>query len=338
MKRIPLVAATGAIVLLLIAPVARRAIDRRGVQRRIAAAAEWAGGLGPSRGATVAPFLAAAATSAALASWQTVGGCGAGGGSASTPGGGIKWVGRNVTGGAMHAQVLSTQTAADDNLYTSFASRLAISPRERLELALNVPVLIKSGEVAVLGQSKQALIAGFGDVSLEGSYRLGAIGAHQVLLVVSLPTGSADAVRQGIVLPQHLQLGSGVPGATAQYELTRDQVWGLMLFGATASYNGWENDIGDYRAPSATAYAHVGYLLDRWVPSAGLTLFGKPTHDRERGADRPAENDPLFMVVPSVGFEWSNAWIAVLPAATVGLSLGGFESVSIGLGVSSSLF
>ncbi len=185
--------------------------------------------------------------------------------------------------------------------YTSIASRLEFSPRERLTLALNVPVVYKVGEVAVLGQNKQARIAGFGDVSLEGSYRLGAIGAHEVILTLSLPTGSADAVRQGIVLPQHLQLGSGVPGLTAQYEQTRDQVWGLVLFGATASYNGWENDIGDYRAPSATAYAHVGYLLDRWVPSAGLTLFGKPSHDRERGADRPAENDPLVMLIPSVG-------------------------------------
>jgi hypothetical protein len=337
-KRLPSLVAC-ALAGLLAAPAARRAIDRHSVQRRISAIGEWANGQGPMASATVAPFLAAVGSSSpALASWQTVGGCGAGGGSASAPGGGIKWIGRNVTGGAIDSQVLSTQTLADGNHYTSIASRLSISPRERLGLALNVPVVFKTGEVAVLGQSKQAGIAGFGDVSLEGSYRLGAIGAHQLMLTLSLPTGSADAVRQGIVLPQHLQLGSGVPGATAQYELTRDQVWGLLLFGATASYNGWENDIGDYRAPSATAYAHVGYLLDRWVPSAGLTLFGKPVHDRERGADRPAESDPLFMLVPSVGIEWSNAWIAVLPAATVGISLGGFESVSVGLGVSSSLF
>jgi hypothetical protein len=339
--RLPALAACAIALLLPIAPAAWRTIDRIDLRGRIESLAGRRGDLAISAagGAWLGPFLGAAPTSGpALASWQTIGGCGAGGGSASAPGGGIKWVGRNVTGGAIHAQVLSTQTAADGNHYTSIASRLATSPRERLELALNVPVLIKSGEVAVLGQSKQALIAGFGDVSLEGSYRLGAVGAHQVLLVVSLPTGSADAVREGIVLPQHLQLGSGVPGVTAQYELTRDQVWGLMLFGATASYNGWENDIGDYRAPSATAYAHVGYLLDRWVPSAGLTLFGKPIHDRERGADRPADSDPLFMLVPSVGMEWSNAWIAVLPAATVGLSLGGFQSVSVGVGVSSSLF
>ena len=338
-RRLPALAACVLALSLPAAPLARRAIERLDLGGRIDTLAGRQGQLALPADAWPAPSLGAAPTAhPALASWQTIGGCGAGGGAASAPGGGIKWIGRNVTGGAIDAQVLSTQTLAHGNHYTSFASRLEYSPLERLNLALNVPVLVKAGDVAVLGQTRQAIIAGFGDVSLEGSYQLGAIGAHLLMLTVSLPTGSADAVRQGIVLPQHLQLGSGVPGVTGQYELTRDQLWGLLLFGASASYNGWENDIGDYRAPSATAYAHVGYLLDRWVPSAGLTLFGKPAHDRERGADRSAEDDPLFMLVPSVGLEWSNAWIAVLPAATLGLSLGGFESVSVGVGVSSSLF
>ena len=199
-------------------------------------------------------------------------------------------------------------------------------------------MLLKAGDVTVLGATRNARIAGFGDVSLEASYRMGSIEAHQLMLIASAPTGASDAVRQGVVLPQHLQLGSGVPGLTAQYEYTRDRDWGLLLFGGTASYAGWENDLGDYRAPSATAYAHVGYLAGRWVPSAGLSLFAKPHRDRERGAARAANLDPLFMIVPSLGIEWSNPWIALLPAATLGLSYNGLESVSLGLGVSSSLF
>jgi hypothetical protein len=273
-----------------------------------------------------------------LAGWRTVGGCGAAGGSASAPGGGIKWVGRNVTGGAIDAQLLSTQTFAQGNQFTTISTRLALSPLPRLGLALNVPIVYKAGEVAVLGVTREARLAGFGDVSAEASYDLGAIGSHQLMLTATAPTGSADAVRQGVVLPQHLQLGSGVPGVTAQYEHTRDRDWGLLLLGGTASYNGWENDLGDYRAPSATAYGYAGYLMHRWVPSAGLTLFAKPVHDRERGADRPDDRDPLLMLVPSVGLEWSNDWIAVLPAATLGLSYNGFESVSFGVGVSSSVF
>jgi hypothetical protein len=156
--------------------------------------------------------------------------------------------------------------------------------------------------------------------------------------------GAHDAVRQHTVLPTRLQLGSGVFGATAQYQYTRDRDWGLMLLGGTVSYGGWQNSIGDWRAPSATASAHVGYLWGPLVPSAGLTLFGKPLHDREgygsgpRGETWSNAGDPLFMMVPALGLEWSSDWVAFFLGATAGLSYHGLESTTVGLGVSSSLF
>ena len=205
-------------------------------------------------------------------------------------------------------------------------------------MALYVPVLYKVGDVSVLGQTKTARIAGFGDVSLELSRKLGAAETHYLALIGSVPTGANEAVRQGIVLPQRLQLGSGVPGVTAQYQYTRDRDWGLMLFGGTMSYNGWHNSIGDYRAPTATASTHVGYILGRFVPSTGLTLFGKPLHDQERGADLAARSDPLLMLIPSLGLEWSTDYLALLLAGTVGLSYHGLESATVGFGISSSLF
>lgn len=280
----------------------------------------------------------ASAVESALASWGSVGGCGAAGSSASGPGGGIQWVGRQVTGGLVDVQALTTQTFSHGNLFTAVATRLGMSAGPRFGFALNVPVLYKVGEVTVLGATKTARISGFGDLAAELSYKLGSIGAHRVMLIGMAPTGSHDAVRQGIVLPQHLQLGSGVPGVTAHYQHTRDHDWGLVLLGTTATYAGWANDLGDRRSPSATAYGYAGYIAGRFVPSAGLTLFGKPMRDRERGADRPAHLDPRVMVVPSIGLEWSTDWIAILPAATMGLSLNGVESVSVGLGISSSLF
>jgi hypothetical protein len=323
-------------------PVGARALARRDAARALrelervasrAAARSSAPGLGaadPSRLVfTVRP---------ALASWATIGGCGAGGGSASSSGGGIKWVGRNVTGGLVDVQAVTSQTLAQGNELLTINTRIGLRPAPGWTLACYLPVLYKVGEVTVLGASKSARIAGFGDFSLEASRKLGRVGSHEVTLVGSAPTGSADAVRQGVVLPQHLQLGSGVPALTAQYQHTRDHDWGLVLAGGTLTYAGWENDIGDYRAPSATVSAHVGYLIGPFIPSAGLTLFGKPQHDRERGADRPSNQDPLFQVIPSLGLEWSNDWIAVMPAATLGLSYNGYESVSIGVGVSSSLF
>lgn len=273
-----------------------------------------------------------------LASWGNIGGCGAGGGSASTPGGGIKWVGRNVTGGLLDVQCLPSETFAHGNRFTTVVTRLGVSPTQRWGLALYAPVLYKVGDVTVLGQDKTARIAGFGDFSFELSRKFGATGTHLFSLIASAPLGSYDAIRQGIVLPQRLQLGSGVLGATAQYQYTQDRDWGLVLLGGSITYGGWENSIGDYRAPSATASAHAGYILGPLVPSAGLTLFGKPVHDRERGASRPDSSDPLFMLVPSLGLEWSSDWIAFFLAGTVGLSYNGLESTTLGFGISSSLF
>jgi hypothetical protein len=208
-----------------------------------------------------------------LASWGSIGGCGAGGGSSSGPGGGIKWVGRNVTGGLLDVQLLPSETLSHGNSFSTLLPRFGVSPTQRWGLALYAPILYKEGDVTVLGQSKTARIAGFGDVSLEASRKLGRTGAHLLSLIASLPVGAHDAIRQGIVLPQYLQLGSGVLGATAQYQYTRDRDWGLMLMGGTINYGGSENSIGDWRAPSATASTHVGYIVGPLVPSAGPDPF-----------------------------------------------------------------
>ena len=136
-----------------------------------------------------------------LASWASVGGCGAGGSSASGPGGGIKWVGRNVTGGMVDVQTLTSYTSANGNGFTTITSRVGMRPARDWGLALYLPIVHKAGEVTVLGSTKTARLAGFGDVSLEVSRKLGAVGAHELSLIASVPTGSSDAVRQGVVLP-----------------------------------------------------------------------------------------------------------------------------------------
>ena len=329
-----------ALVAVALVPVGDRILARRQVRLQAGKLVRVAGEA--TRVAGVAPAgprpLLAVREEIPLASWGSIGGCGAGGGSASTPGGGIKWVGRNVTGGLLDVQCLSSETEAHGNWFSTFSTRLGASPTTHWGLALYVPILYKVGDVTVLGQTKTARIAGFGDLSFEISRKLGPTGSHTLALIGSAPVGAHDAVRQGVVLPQRLQLGSGVLGTTAQYQYTRDRDWGLMLFGGTVTYGGWENSIGDWRAPSATASAHVGYILGPLVPSAGLTLFGKYAHDRERGAGLSESRDPRFMLVPALGLEWSSDWVAFLLAATIGLSYQGLESMTVGLGVSSSLF
>jgi hypothetical protein len=337
--RMGLAAMLVALVGLALWPLADRLLEAREVKRQLRAleTTTSARPAGPRAVGGERPFLPVREETP-LASWGSIGGCGAGGGSASTPGGAIKWVGRNVTGGLIDVQCMSSETLSHSNWFSAVSARLGMSPFQRWGVAAYVPILYKVGDVSVLGQTKTARIAGFGDVSLEVSRKLGATLAHMLSLIGSTPTGSHDAVRQGIVLPQRLQLGSGVLGLTAQYQYTRDRDWGLMLVGGTVSYNGWQNGIGDYRAPTATASTHVGYIWGRLVPSAGMTLFGKPAHDRERGASLATSSDPLFMLIPSLGLEWSSDWVALMLAGTVGLSQNGLESTTVGLGISSSLF
>jgi hypothetical protein len=270
--------------------------------------------------------------------WGNIGGCGAGGGSASGAGG-AKWVGRSITGGLVDVQVLATQAVSHGNYFTTFNTRLGTGVLTKWNFGVNVPILYKAGDVDVLGQTRPAGIAGFGDISVEITRKLGITNASMLTLIVSAPAGAHDAQRVGVVLPQHLQLGSGVVPITLQLEHTVDRDWGLMIFGGNAAYNGWENSIKDWRSPSFTGYAYVGYIWHAFVPSAGLTLFGKPLHDRERGDDRPDDQDPLFMAVPSLALEWSvSDYIALLLYVNSSFSYNGFESVSGTLGITTSVF
>jgi hypothetical protein len=274
----------------------------------------------------------------ALHCWSNIGGCGAGGGSASGAGG-AKWVGRSITGGLVDIQVLATQAVSHGNYFTTFNTRLGTGVLNKWNFGVNVPILYKAGDVDVLGQTKSAGIAGFGDISVEITRKLGITNASMLTLIVSAPAGAHDAQRVGVVLPQHLQLGSGVVPITLQFEHTVDRDWGLMIFGGNAAYNGWENSVKDWRAPSFTGYGYVGYIWRSFVPSAGLTLFGKPLHDRERGDDRLDDQDPLFMAVPSLAVEWSiSDYIALLLYVNSSLSYNGFESVSGTLGLTTSVF
>jgi hypothetical protein len=273
-----------------------------------------------------------------LASWGDIGGCGAGGGASSSTGGGVKWVGRGVQGGLIDVQCLASETFVHGNEFTFFNVRLGTRALTGWNFGLYVPVLYKIGDVTVLGATRTAHMAGFGDVSVEASRKLGITGAHLLTLGASAPSGAWDAVRRGVVLPQHLQLGSGTLGVSGAYEYTFDRDWGLAILGAGASYGGWENSIGDFRSPSASAYTHVGFFLGPLVPSVGLTLFGKPMRDRERGEDKPTDTDPRFMITPNVTLEWASDELALLLSASTAFSTLGFENATVTLGISASLF
>ena len=290
-----------------------------------------------------------------LASWGNVGGCGAGGGAGGGSGGCGKWVGRGVTGGLVDLQTQACPSLAKGNVFNTFNTRIGTGALwEKWNFGLNVPMLYKIGDVSVptstLGvfSEQTAQIVGFGDLGLEVTRKLGITNAHSITLSVTAPTGSYDAIRQGVLLPSHLQLGSGVLGVTGQYEYTTDRDWGLLIFGGNASYNGWENSIGGYRGPTLSAYAHAGYLLGPFVAIGGITLLGKIQHDRQHDPDalpdqkvsleRTDADDPLLLFTPNIGIEWSMDTLALLFTAATSLSYNGYEGLSFSLGLQTSLF
>ena len=348
MKRLHLWALRGLAGLLVLAalvPLYDRWVARRQARDAVAAArrsladAGHHGVAGPLRCPQLwgPALLEAPLAQEGLASWGNVGGCGAGGGSTGGVAG-ARWIGRGVPGGLLDLQCMATLAYSRDNYYSTINTRVGTAALQKWVFGLNVPILFKAGGVDVLGTEEQAFISGFGDLSLEVSRKLGITNASVVTLTVNAPTGSWDAVRQGVVLPQHLQLGSGVLGVTGQFEHTVDRDWGLVLLGGTVSYGGWENSIGDFRGPTTTAYAHAGYMLGPLVPAAGVTLYGKFLRDRQRGEDKADDVDPLFLVVPSLSLEWSRDWLSVLLFTSTSFSYNGFEGASVSLGVATSLF
>jgi hypothetical protein len=138
------------------------------------------------------------------------------------------------------------------------------------------------------------------------------------------------------VLPLQMQLGTGTLSGALTFEHTQDKDWGLLIFGTSVSYGGWPNDQGDVHGSSASGYLYSGFILGPWVPSLGLAFTSKFSGDRERGV--LLADQPMVFLTPSVGLEWTTDLIGLLLAVSSPLSLTGVESVSVSLGVQSSLF
>jgi len=271
-----------------------------------------------------------------LASWGDIGGCGVS--RATATAGGFKWIGRGVTGGLLDVQCLATRNAYLDGAESlSLSTRLGTNLGYKWSLAATVPFLYNHEKVDSFGVEKEAYLPGFGDLSLEVTRKLGITNAHTLTLAVTAPTGAHDAVRRGVILPQRQQLGSGVMGASLTYEYTRDFDWGLMIYGGTLGWGGWENSVGDFRAPSLSGYLYAGYLLGPLVPSAGLTVTGRFMSDRERHVTTMNARE-MFSIVPTLGLEWSSDYLAVMLSLSTTLSFQRMDSWTIGLGLQTSLF
>ena len=265
-----------------------------------------AAALGPAR-----------ASSPALSSWQTVGGCGAG---ASTgTGGGVKWIGRHVKGGLVNLECQASYV--DTNYGYNFigSTLMSGSLSDRWSMGVSVPYLYKyMNDPYALGVDLAN--KGPGDVSASLTHQFGDTRNWLVSAAVGIPTGVHDQYfRNSELLPQDRQLGLGKTTAQLVVDHVADELWGVAVVGASAAWRGSKNDFGSSRAPSGSIYGHVAYLVGAFAPSVGLTLTGFAGKDHDKLQEQAM---PLTIVSPSLSLEWSSDWIAVLANLTTPYEVG----------------
>jgi hypothetical protein len=255
-----------------------------------------------------------------LASWQTIGGCGAGAGSGT--GAGIKWIGRNVTGGLFNVQEQASYTKLGTTSYPErdYVANTLISAdlSEKWNTGLNIPLVYKylTDPLHLAPNAVDYSNGGLGDISLQLTRRLGSINATSLTGMVGFPTGTHDVsyTNGGLPINQTAQLGFGKYTGTLILDHTIDQVWGVMVVGGLASWRGGKNEFDSYRAPTASIYSYAGYFWGPLVPAVGMTLSGFKGHDVDQNA---IQDTPLAALSANFSLEWSTSWLAILLAGTV---------------------
>lgn len=246
-----------------------------------------------------------------LSSWETIGGCGAG--SSTGAGGAVRWIGRSAHGGMFDQQVMASYLRLDDGYNLGLSAQFSRDLSDEWNIGLSVPLLYKYYR-DYYGLPLDISNSGFGDVSALVTRRFGEINDTALTLSLGIPTGVHDGKYRNDYLTQEKQLGAGALSGGLALEHTLDQDWGVAVFGASASYRGGENDLGNYRAPLASAYGYGGYFLGPWVPSLGLTMQRFLGVDRDRGLDQQVQ---LMSVTATLALEWSTDWIAILAGASL---------------------
>jgi hypothetical protein len=298
-------------------PAGNRLLARRAMRLRLDAIESRAVAGQANPCALDLPLLGTSSTrTTTLASWQTVGGCGAG--AASGSGAGIKWIGRGASGGFLGVQCLLSYARLGDGRQDYAASvQVTRDLSDRWNIGVAFPYLFKQRDGFPrpdLRLSNQ----GPGDLGLLVTRRFGAARETSLTLWTGFPTATAAAEwqvgSQSAPLPQDLQLGAGRATASLVLDHVIDHLWGLTVLGATASYRGGRNDLGNDRAPNGSLYGYLGYLLGPLVPALGLTVTGATAPDASLG--RSVDNPRLTLSLNG-SVEWSTNWVALL----AGLSL-----------------
>jgi hypothetical protein len=250
-------------------------------------------------------------TAAPLASWQSIGGCGAG---ASTgAGGGVKWIGRSVSGGLFHVECQANYVKMPYGYNYVGTTLVGYDLTPEWRLGVSVPYLYKY-MVDPYDVDVDLANKGPGDVNLMLTHRFGATNAWSATVSGGIPTGTYQVQFRNLPLPQDRQLGLGKPTAALVLDHTIDNLWGPTVLGASLNWRGGENDVHSYRAPSGTVYSYVGYLLGPFVPAIGMSATGYAGLDRDLGEQQAL---PLVSVAANASLEWSGEYVAVLLGASL---------------------
>jgi hypothetical protein len=268
----------------------------------------------PSKAAHDAPLsLRVERLDGLLASWETIGGCGAG--TSTSSGGGLKWIGHSVTGGLFNLQTQASYSHLDDGYVVTVSTQLSRDVGERWVLGASAPFLYKYyRDYKARTPPVDISNSGIGDASVFVTRKFGEIKATAVTLSVGFPTGAHRAQYRNDYLSQEKQLGIGKLTGSLALDHTMDEQWGVIVLGGSFAYRGGENDLGNYRAPSGNAYGYVGYFTGPFVPSLGLTLQRYFGVDQDRGLDQQMH---LMSLTAAAAIEWSTDTVAVLGGVSV---------------------
>ena len=119
-----------------------------------------------------------------LASWETVGGCGAG----STGGAGtVKWIGRGTTGGLFDDITQANYIHLDNAYNVILSTEVTKDIAEVWSAGVSVPFVYKRYN-DYMGLPVDISNGGLGDINLLGTRRFGPINATSLTLAVGLPT------------------------------------------------------------------------------------------------------------------------------------------------------
>lgn len=263
----------------------------------------------------------------ALAPWQSIGGCGAGGSGGGSSG--IRWIGGGVSGALIELEVLPKTNFGQTFLYTLAEPRLSYRPRYTTELGLSLPVGVKEMEVQYQTNMEQQLVRNGvrGDLTADLRQSFGNHGQYAAQLSLTFPTGQYDAKRGSDlsknILPQSLQMGRGVYSGTLGLSYTRDNDKSMVLFDGYFSYpfmirlDGKNQYLtSDYRnyaattGPTGTRFQYGSWFKpygesdrgDYYPPSASFDAIYA-----YRGVPRLVQSFQLFFLAP-MGVRWIHSY------------------------------